>query len=511
MNRKKNALTDLIGSLSMAEKRHFSLFSAAFGKKENKSLYVKLFELLDGNVSESSDLETEFTPMALAKTKQRLYNNLLKGLRIFYEGMSVEIDIQNMLTEIEILYKRALPAQANEILSKSLALANDHEKFGLVLQLLKWEKRINIVIDTPSRSQPEIADDEKNTLGKLVQISTLESIYGRIMEFKKLYGYAKGDLKTQLEKETVGSKEMPLLEECRSNEARFYHNFINSIYHWMIYEHKQAYMFSGTLINPGSSTILPSIHISALLQHITSSVCIGEFKTALQGIELSEAYIDQYHLNQSPTYNTLMFAYHATYQLIIYNYMGRKSKLKDAIKTTEAKLKLYENSLSLELKQILMGNLMNAYVGIGDIKSADVIWDSIFNKQTKTLRRDIYADLYLFRLFSLLYNKTYVLLPSAALSASRYYKKFDDAKTVYQVELPLSMLLTKNIDYDNPAALAKVLKEIRGVIQKFISGLKGANNFQEHYSRYLIWIDSMLANEPYSKVAAAWYSGLSRK
>ncbi len=118
----------------------------------------------------------------------------------------------------------------------------------------------------------------------------------------------KGDMKIQLEKETVGSKEMALLEECRSNEARFYYNFINSIYHWMIYEHKQAYLFSESLINPGSSTILPSIHISALLQHITSSVCIGEFKTALQGIELSEAYIDQYHLNQSPTYNTLMFA-----------------------------------------------------------------------------------------------------------------------------------------------------------------------------------------------------------
>ncbi len=66
-----------------------------------------------------------------------------------------------------------------------------------------------------------------------------------------------------------------------------------------------------------------------------------------------------------------------------------------------------------------------------------------------------------------LQSKTYVLLPSAALSASRYYKKFDDAKTMYQAELPISMLLTKNIDYDNPAARTKVLKEIRGIIQKF--------------------------------------------
>lgn len=495
----------------MAEKRHFSLFSAAFGKKENKSLYVKLFELLDGKISESSDLETEFTPMALAKTKQRLYTNLLKSLRVYYEGMSVEIDIQNMLTEIEILYKRALPEQANELLSKSLALANHHEKFGLVLQLLKWEKRVNIVIDSPSRTQQDIAGEEKSTLEKLIQIGTLESIYGRIMEFKKLYGYAKGDLKEQLKKETITSPDMPLLEECKSNEARFYHNFINSIYHWMIYEHKQAYKFSENLINPGSNTILPSIHISALLQHITSSVCIGEFKTALQGIDLSEAYINQYHLNQSPTYNTLMFAYHATYQLIIYNYMGKKNKLKDTIKTTETQLTRYDSTLSLELKQILMGNLMNAYVGIGDLKSADTIWDSIFNKQTKTLRRDIYADLYLFRLFSLLQNKTYVLLPSAALTASRFYKKFDDAKTAYQVELPISQLLLKNNDYENPAALAKVLREIRMTIQKFVSGLKGANNFQEHYSRYLIWIDSILNGEAYSKTASDWYSGFSKK
>ena len=87
---------------------------------------------------------------------------------------------------------------------------------------------------------------------------------------------------------------------------------------------------------------------------------------------------------------------------------------------------------------------MNAYMDLDDMKKADEIWHTMVNTQSKDIRRDIYGDLYLFRLFCLVKTNTYELIPSSALSAVRFYKKSPDA---FPVESPIATLFqkTKNI------------------------------------------------------------------
>jgi hypothetical protein len=504
MKRKTNDLQNLVLSLSGGEKRYFSLFSKAFSKNEG-TLYLDMYQRLAKGESKLLDEEKGYTPTVITMTKQRLFNNILKSLRLYYQDKSVDMVIQNQLSEVEILYKLGLPEQGLLLIHKAYQLAESNEKFGLLLQVLEWEKRMNIVLDIPSRAPESIAEDERATLDKLRQIMSLEHIYSKALKLKKQYGYAKGDARQELENETILSTDMPPLKDCLSNKAVFYHNFIYAIYYWMIFDHHQSFSYSKRLMEPGKNAILPSDFINALLQHITSSVCLGYFEDTLNGIQVGEVYVKEYHLDQSRTFNSLMYVYQATYEMIVYNYMGMHQQLIESIKRTEERMLHLGQAIPFELRLVLSGNLMNAYMGIGEVNKSDELWDSLFNKQSSAIRRDVYADLYLFRLFRLLQDKNYALVAPAALSAYRYYRKFEDAKAVFEVELPISLLLQKEHRWEQSSVRGKMLKQLQSIVQDYIDQLEGARRFQEHYSRYVIWCEAILKDEPYHQAAARWY------
>src|SRR5690606_38109804 len=87
---------------------------------------------------------------ALTLAKRRLYGNILKALRALHDDISADTLIQNQLSEVEILYNYNLPDQALLVLRKAHELAVRHEKFGLLLQTLRRERRLHIVLPQPT-------------------------------------------------------------------------------------------------------------------------------------------------------------------------------------------------------------------------------------------------------------------------------------------------------------------------------------------------------------------------
>jgi hypothetical protein len=505
MYRNRDDLQALVNMLSKGEKRYFINFFKGYDTGQATPLFLQLYALMEKGESELPKVFSADSPQALTTTKRRLYRHILKSMRSLHDDTSIDMVIQNQLSEIEILYRLGLPEQGMFLLKKTYLLARTHEKFGLVLQILEWEKRLNIVMDTPSRPTAEIVAEEKAVLRMYGQVMELESLFSHAKELKKQYGFVMGAMREKLEKETIHAPGMPAAKACLSDKATYYYNFIHALYYWMVFDHSKAYDYSRQLLTSKVKVVLPSDYIDGIFEHITSSVCVASFDDALAGINLGAAYVEEQKLNQSHAFMLRMFAYQGTYQLIIYNYMGDREKLLATISDTEGKLKLYESVLPFETKQVIIGNLMNAYMGIGDLAKADAIWEGMFNRHSQTVRRDIYADLHLFRLFSLLQSKTYALLPSAAGAALRYFRRFEDAKTVFEVELPIALLLNKERDYHKPALLGELLEQISAIVTRFIAGLKGVAGFQEHYSRYLIWSEAILKDEAYYITAARWY------
>lgn len=509
MYKKKDYVNELIHALTNGEKRHFYNLYKDAEQSDDPANFWLLFESIRSGKSQVPNLKSD--KRALTSAKRLLYENLLKSLRSLHENASVDISIQNLLTNVELLYNHSLAEQARLVLHKAYILAVKHEKFGLHIQALDWEKRLNIVLTHNTRTIEALMEEERSVIEKMMQMKNLESIYSHILTLKRQYGYARGAVKDLLDRETIQSRLMPDLAACLSKKSVYYYNLILAVYYWMTFDHDRAFQHSKQLTRTNECNVLPNDYINGLLQHITSSVCIIRFGEAIATIDQSEQYINENKLNQSQPFTYLMITYHSIYKMIVYNYMGDTARLSAIVTETERMLQVHQQALPFTNRQVILANLMNSYLGLNELDKCEKLWDQLFNKQSKTIRLDIYGDLYLFRLFLLLHDKNLPVLNSAAHSAAKFFKKHFDESNQFELELSLANKLKRDLNLENSKIFRATLLELKTMILEFIIKLKVPFGFQEHYTRYVIWADALAENKTYTEAAQEWYQAVDKR
>lgn len=497
----RDDLNQLIKSLTNGEKRYLT---NVFKHSAEDTMYRDLYTSLKNGESGVQSKNNVLAGRSKIEQKRMLYKIILRHLRQMHRESSIEIQIQNFLTDVETLYNHSLAEQGLHLLSKAKKLATNHEQFGLGLQILQWEQRLQLVMPVPSRQIEDIRKEEEEMLVKNIQINRLVSLYAQVVILKKTYGYAKGDIRKELDTLIMGNLKLDTDKEYKSVKAKFFRNLILSIYYWMIFDHAKSFAFSSTLLDNSGRIILPEDYLVGLFQHITSSVCLARFSDALNGILLAGAHMEAFNLGQNIPRQQNFFAYDASYRSIIYNYMGKQEELSELISNTQLRLKYWGDSLSKELRHVVMGNLMNAYVGVGNMEKAEAIWNQLFIHESKKVREDIYGDLFIFRIFFLLHCKRYELIQPVAKSAIRYYESNTERKARFQFEDDLAKLFAKSVHWEKKENLARLLESIQSLILDLIFKKTGSIHFQEHYSRYEIWTEAILQDIPYYKSAQNW-------
>ncbi|WP_313262674.1 hypothetical protein [Sphingobacterium multivorum] len=507
MYRKKDDLPLLINSLSIGEKRHFHNFFKRVQGLNGEALFLQLYSMQETGKSQIPKSFADSSERALVSAKRLLYANILKSLRSLHDNSSVDITLQNMLVDIELLFGHNLPDQASLILNKAYNLAADFEKFGHLLQILEWEKRLNITLDEVSRPTSEIIEEERKVLGQYTQLKGLEGLYCEVMLLKRKHGYIKGDLKEQLTAQILFSDQLPAENSCLSAKALYYRNSVLSVFYWMAIEPLKAFEHSKKLMLGKDHSILPDDYLLGLLQHITSAICLGLFDETVYGIRAAETYFNDHDLRQSAKLKSLLFVYRSTYEIKAYIFKGQERKLRKAIYWVEKELVLHENILPADHLQIVKGNLMNAHMALGSSKQADRLWNSLMQLSPKIVRKDILSDLYMFRVFDLMQSGSYEDLISASFKAIRFYEKEDHGGTQYVLERAIMVLLRRKVAIGSKVFTITIIQEIKRMIHDFIIANTGSIRFQEHYSRYVIWCDAIIHSEPFYKAAERWYSG----
>lgn len=505
MQLKKNDLIDLVNSLSASEKKGLTLFLNTLPKGKNIS-YPKLFELVYKEkrfpALNAHSLQTQ------AKTKKRLYDNLLKGLRSYHDKKSSDIIVQNMLCEMEILYDLSLPEQAMHTMHKAYDEAKKFEKYGLMLQLFEWERKLNIVLDTVSRPNEDIEHEEQEVLGKLNEALVFKRVFSEVKAVKKQYGYVKNLPEEQLKLQNLLSS-LPDITKDSAQKGRFYYYLIHTLYCWMTFNHSEAYAYSKNLLSEKMEAVLSNEFLEGLLEHITSCICLAKFEEAHSTMASVERFIIKQKYDQSSSFMIRAFYFRITYKTMIHYYMGNLKELDSAVQEAEQKLHYFRKQISVEMRQVIQSNLKVAYMVVGQIDKAEQIIAETLKLGPKLVRKDLYDDLVLFNLFILLHTKNYVLIPSAALSAHRYFKRFASAGDVdlesIDAHYKISGLLIKDHNYEDPEVAASVLTKIKDILSAWLTTTTGLNNFQEARTYYVIWIDSMLSRQPFHEVAESWY------
>lgn len=174
-------LFKLIHSMTKSEKRYFKL-NASQNLRNGKSNYLEFFDMvarMQEYDEEKLMRKLKGTKLAenLASVKYQLTQLILRILRQYHAGASVDMQIREYLNEIEILYAKGLVKLARKSLKKALELANRHERLELLLELFDWE--LSIIF---RESKKEYLKPVENMLDKRKRVLDL---MGNQMEYSE--------------------------------------------------------------------------------------------------------------------------------------------------------------------------------------------------------------------------------------------------------------------------------------------------------------------------------------
>jgi hypothetical protein len=137
-------LYNLIKSMTGPEKGYFRKYVSGFGTDADAE-YLVLFEALDSLDSydeKQLKINLAHTPFVkrLPVVKNYLYNQILKAMRSFSAGNSMERIISELFLDADYLWEKKLYSQALKCIYRIRSIAEETEEFALMLKALAWQK-----------------------------------------------------------------------------------------------------------------------------------------------------------------------------------------------------------------------------------------------------------------------------------------------------------------------------------------------------------------------------------
>jgi hypothetical protein len=136
---------DLIKSLTQTEIRYFRVQSSLASKQENTD-YVDLFNiLLKQKVYDERLAMKAFKHNYFAQKKRHLLLKLLEILRAYNQGMSIQSQINNLISDYYILLNKSFYKQAQKSIMRAMFIAKHHERFVDIIRILQAETELYVL------------------------------------------------------------------------------------------------------------------------------------------------------------------------------------------------------------------------------------------------------------------------------------------------------------------------------------------------------------------------------
>ncbi len=139
-------LYDLIQSLSQAEKRYIKLFAQAFSSKGTDT-QVALFDAFAAQKTYNEEavrrqLADRIAAANFHVAKNRLYHLVLRALYLFHSSQSEQEKINQLVFQANLLRRRGLYKQSEDLLEKATEIANSIESFAHIPQIQNVQTKI---------------------------------------------------------------------------------------------------------------------------------------------------------------------------------------------------------------------------------------------------------------------------------------------------------------------------------------------------------------------------------
>lgn len=500
-------LFDLVKSLNKAEKRYFKMMSKVF---KETSEHIRLFDFLEKSKSWYSGLlenfESGYSGNQAALKKRYLKEQIFNSLRSYHKKQTATSVILILIQDIEILYHKRLFQQCAKTVSKAKRIAGNHERFGLYLELLGWERRlIASTLDTYNITETTISKEEDVIHAQYRNVVWAKQLQSKVFEFKKKNGFLKSGQIKELNA-LVSKDEIENAPQLLSKRASFYFLWAQSIYFWMLSDHEKSYATSNKISKVYSDVVNPEDYFFGLLEHITACICTHRYEEVLARLIDLEGLIEKEVFGNYPAIRERFLYYQENYSLIANVILGRKEPLKKFVNQVVERLEREKENNMSQIRQVLNSTLGHVYFVLEDYEQSKNLYWSILNVSKGDLRRDILDNAKLFYLFILYEMRKYDLLEFELDSS---YKYFNQNRKRYTYELNMIKKLMKVSDFSSNTEREHFAHEVLKQMQSKIENNKNADHFEDYL--LLFWANSVIKNTSCLKESSDWYSSFTEK
>lgn len=443
-------LFHLIHSLTKSEKRYFKLTSSLQSGEKN---YVKLFDAIEAQESYDEEeikeiFKDETFIQHLPSEKNHLYSLLLKSLRNFHSEKSVSAELQEYLKNAEILYDKALYKECNKVVRKAKTIANEHEEFYFLLELINWERTLmeeGFVRGKFTRNIDELVLEEEDVLEKLQNLAEYQILYSKINFVFRKGGFTRNERERLIVNEIMHHRLIRGKDTALSLKASTACFYIQGLCAWTNHNLELAFenfekVMARFKMNPALIGQLPKRYTRVLNHQLQYYIELRKFDEFFDALDQMKA------LRKRPDFKSIdlqirIFTFTTINELLACQAIKDFERGEKVVEDIQAGLKRFQFKISKEDVIVFYYNISRHYFGMGDYKKALEYINKVLNDNEANLRQDLFVFSRLFNLIIHYELKNYDLLDYIIKSTTRFIKK-------------------KNRDYDYEMAVLKYMKKL---------------------------------------------------
>jgi hypothetical protein len=480
----EKSIEKLIKSLKKGELKAFT------SKVKNKSpeYYTLFLEL------KKEKKYNNTTNIKNAQRRKYLYDSLLESLNLNTD--TIDAKILKKLLNTETLFKRQLTKEAWKEAQKAQKLAQKHERFGLLIQILEWKKNIGFYLYEFTRQDyMELLSFEEQIIHLQSSYLQAKNLYMEILGLKKEIGY----LPLHYDKKKISKFNLKIQPNKESKRTLFYLRMTKAIYYWMLKDHQNEYKLTKENIQEIDYTVDRTEYLMAYLEHLTSCICNAQFNELITVLNNLKEKYKQGIFGFNANLELKLFYYAANYELMSYAFMGNAEKLSETINKVEKGIEYWNKNLSIEMLVITYTALKMAYFFLGNVKKAKLYVNKILNESVKDIRKDAFDDAMLFSLLIVFENNDIYYQEQTVNKVLRYFKTNNMTDSF---EYKFTAALKKNILKKN--IFLNVFKIIKNQLPKYFFQLNDGRYFSENLFPVYIWLLSKIHKKPIIKIVEDW-------
>jgi len=488
-------LSELIHSLSKADKRFFSLFA---DREKGDKIYLQLY-----NDLKNKNPDRNVSSHQLPDLKKYLYKLLLSSLHTQYAETTIDFKLYKLLHLAGVLLYKGLYAQTHTLIRKAKKLAYLHERISLIPELLYLETFVSNVYGNSSRG-------ENNTLEQIHATQILLNLFQyRNLNYQFLSQIRKSNTSRTANQKRVLKKIMqhPLLVKKNTLSIMAEYSFYTTwgLYHSVHNDLKNMKIILSLQLNLVESH--PKKFENKELTHFQTLHNLFLCQMKLKNFKDASTYVEKIKKIKAPSElvrNVLFLnAYNNELELLIQS--GQFENALPLLNIQESKFM----KASAEQKIMIYGNTAYIYFATAHFREALQWIMKIVNSPGNDAREDIQSSIrimYLIVRFEIASSDS--VLKNIARS-TRYF--LEKRNTMFRTEKLIVDFFYKTLkEYLTKKEFIRELKKVRQELLNIFQKYPDEKITQDSFD-VLSWINSKIENKSFAELVRARVATTSTK